>query len=320
MLETKNLNVVYTSGSSLSFKKKRIVAVEDVSLKIQKGKTLGLVGESGCGKSTLGRAILGLVPIESGSIFLDEEPIHEKSRKEWLPIRKKIQVIFQDPYSSLNPRMTIEEIISEGLIVHFPGLNKLKIRELVATILNKVNLSTNILQRYPHEFSGGQRQRIAIARALVLEPELVVCDEAVSALDISTQASVINLLKELKSMLNLSYLFISHDLGIVRYISDFIAVMYLGRIIEYGNKNDLINNPKHPYTKALFSSSFDIKNRDKERVVIKGEIPSVLDKPKGCHFHTRCPIAKDICRVESPPKVDSEGDNWTFCHFPMSNK
>lgn len=229
MLSLNQLHVSYSSGSSLSFRKRRILAVEDVSLTIGKGETLGLVGESGCGKSTLGRAILGLVPIESGEIHLDGSPIQNYTRKEWLSIRKKIQVIFQDPYSSLNPRMTIEEIISEGLQVHFPSMKVTQKRDLVLEILAKVNLSHNILHRYPHEFSGGQRQRIAIARALILEPELVVCDEAVSALDISTQASVINLLKELKKLLNLSYLFISHDLGIVKYISDYIAVMYLGK-------------------------------------------------------------------------------------------
>lgn len=316
MLEIKNLNVVYTSGSSLSFQKKRIVAVEDVSLTIEDGKTLGLVGESGCGKSTLGRALLGLVPTESGEMYLDGSPIHNLSFKKWLPIRKKIQVIFQDPYSSLNPRLTIEEIISEGLKVHFPELGKKGIQEKCKNILDKVNLPDTILQRFPHEFSGGQRQRIAIARALVLNPNLVICDEAVSALDISTQAQVINLLKSLKQEFNLSYLFISHDLGIVKYISDEIAVMYLGKIVEWGKKSDIIQSPMHPYTKALFSSAFDIKDRKKERIVIKGEIPSVLNKPKGCHFQTRCPYVQDKCRIEIPPVV-RKGDHWSTCHFPL---
>lgn len=316
MLEIKNLNVVYTSGSSLSFQKKRIVAVEDVSLTIKDGKTLGLVGESGCGKSTLGRALLGLVPTESGEIYLDGSPIQNLSFKKWLPIRKKIQVIFQDPYSSLNPRLTIEEIISEGLKVHFPELGKKGIQEKCKNILDKVNLPDTILQRFPHEFSGGQRQRIAIARALVLNPNLVICDEAVSALDISTQAQVINLLKSLKQEFNLSYLFISHDLGIVKYISDEIAVMYLGKIVELGKKSDIIQSPMHPYTKALFSSAFDIKDRKKERIVIKGEIPSVLNKPKGCHFQTRCPYVQDICKTDVPP-VAKRNEQWATCHFPL---
>ncbi|WCL48539.1 ABC transporter ATP-binding protein [Leptospira sp. GIMC2001] len=315
MLSLTNLNVVYTSGSSLSFRKKRIVACEDVSLVMKKGRTLGLVGESGCGKSTLGKAVLGLVSIESGSIEFQSTSITNLSKREWLPFRKKIQVVFQDPYSSLNPRLTIEEIISEGLTVHEKNLSKAEIDLRCKNILERVNLSTNILQRYPHEFSGGQRQRIAIARSLILNPELLICDEAVSALDISTQAQVINLLIELRKDLQLSYLFISHDLGIIRYISDDIAVMYLGKIVEWGPKSEIINNCKHPYTKALFASAFDIRDRQKERIVLKGEIPSVLHKPKGCHFHTRCPKAVEICKNVEPPIVQGKDGHYATCHF-----
>lgn len=315
MLRVESLKVVYKSGGGLSFRKNRIVAVDDVSLSIPQGKTLGLVGESGCGKSTLGRAILGLIPIESGGVYLNENPLHGLSKKEWLPHRKKIQVIFQDPYSSLNPRMTIEEIVSEGLKTHYANLGKSEIRKKCKEILDRVTLPESVLDRFPHEFSGGQRQRIAIARALILNPDYIICDEAVSALDISTSASVINLLKELKKDFNLSYLFISHDLGVVKYISDYIAVMYLGKIVEYGNKKDILENPKHPYTKALFSSVFDLKDRNKKRFIIKGEIPSVLDKPSGCHFHTRCPIAEDICKKEYP-SMRKEGEGWSYCHFP----
>lgn len=318
MLDIQNLNVVYTTGSSLSFQKQRIVAVDGVNLQLGKGKTLGLVGESGCGKSTLGRAILGLVPVETGSINWDGNALQSLSNREWLPFRKKIQVVFQDPYSSLNPRLTVEEIISEGLRVHFSEYSKSEIHTKCLGILDKVNLSPSILSRYPHEFSGGQRQRLAIARALILNPDLVICDEAVSALDISTQAQVINLLKDLKEELNLSYLFISHDLGIVKYISDEIAVMYLGKIVEWGDKKKIIGNPMHPYTKALFSSAFDFRDRKKERVVIEGEIPSVLKKPTGCHFHTRCPYVQNICKTQVPPQVEREtGDHRATCHFPL---
>jgi peptide/nickel transport system ATP-binding protein len=317
MLELKQLNVTYTNRKFFSFQATELRAVEDVSFSVPKGTILGLVGESGCGKSTLGRAILQLLPIKSGSILYDGENIHELKSAEQLALRKKIQVIFQDPYSSLNPRLTIGEIITEGLLVHHKQLDQKERLGLAKNSLTQVNLSESILSRYPHEFSGGQRQRIAIARALILSPELVICDEAVSALDISTQAQVINTLLDLRDKLNLSYLFISHDLNIVKHISDFIAVMYLGRVVEFGNKKSIMEKPAHPYTNALFSASFDLKNRTRASRPLQGEIPSIIKKPTGCYFHTRCPIAKDICKSEIPITKTLPDDRKVACHFPI---
>jgi oligopeptide/dipeptide ABC transporter ATP-binding protein len=316
MIELKNLYVSYFSGSVLGWNAKEIKAVEDVSFSIKSSETVGLVGESGCGKSTLGKAMLGLLPIASGELIFEGQNLNGIKKSEWLPLRKSIQVIFQDPYSSLNPRMTIFEIISEGVEIHFPEFSKVEIIDKVKEMLTKVNLSVDILDRYPHEFSGGQRQRIAIARALILNPKLIICDEAVSALDVSTQAQVMNLLKTLKKDFNLSYLFISHDLNIVKYISDKIAVMYLGKIVEFGKRDQITNKPSHPYTKALFASSYDLKNRNRERPTLIGEIPSVINKPEACYFHTRCPIAKEICRTKKPEKVNLHEDHFTYCHFP----
>ncbi|MDZ4728182.1 MAG: ABC transporter ATP-binding protein [Leptospira sp.] len=317
MLKVEHLNVVYKNRKIFSIKSTEIIAVEDVSFQIPKGKILGLVGESGCGKSTLGRAILQLLPIQSGKIEYDDENISELNSKKQLALRKKIQVIFQDPYSSLNPRLTVGEIISEGLLVHHKNLTHEQRFIKAKEVLKQVNLSADILSRYPHEFSGGQRQRIAIARALILEPELVVCDEAVSALDISTQAQVINTLLDLRENLKLSYLFISHDLNIVKHISDLIAVMYLGKIVEYGPKYLIMNSPAHPYTRALFSASFDIKNRERSDRSLKGEIPSISNKPSGCYFHTRCPIAEDICQKQIPEVKSFSDGRKVACHFPL---
>ncbi len=317
MLEIKSLTVSYETGSSLSFRKRKIRAVEDVDLMISHGEIHGLVGESGCGKSTLGRAILGLVKVEKGSIFFEEKPLHLFSRRDWKKIRRDIQVVFQDPFSSLNPRLTIEEIITEGLYVHYPRLTKYEKKKKALDILDRVNLPSNSLERYPHEFSGGQRQRIAIARALVLNPKFVILDEAVSALDISTQAAVLNLLMDLKKEFNLSYLFISHDLGIVRYMSDKISIMYLGKIVETGCKKDIIEFPSHPYTKALFDSAFDLSIRRKPKISIKGEIPSAVNKPSGCIFHTRCPIVQDICRLQIPKVAKDRYGKVVHCNFPL---
>ncbi len=314
MLEVENLNVTYPVKTDLFFQKKFIRAVEDVNLQIKKCETVGLVGESGCGKSTLGRAILRLQNAESGVVKFQGTDLLKLSQKELRPFRKKIQVVFQDPYSSLNPRMTISEIVTEGLFNH-EKISKKEGLEKCVEILKKVNLDSEILGRYPHEFSGGQRQRIAIARALIVDPEFVICDEAVSALDVSTQAQAINLLMDLQSEKKYSYLFISHDLSIIRHISDKIAVMYLGKLVEFGNKKQISENPKHPYTKALFSSAFDMFDRNKKREILKGEIPSILNKPSGCHFHTRCPIAKDVCRLESPSWKEFESGHKTTCHF-----
>ncbi len=317
MLELNDLNVCYSNKKFFSFQSVELKAVEDVSFQIPKGSILGLVGESGCGKSTLGRAILQLVPIKSGTISYDGQNIHDLKALDQMNLRKKIQVVFQDPYSSLNPRLTIGEIITEGLLVHNKKLTRSERTELARSSLLQVNLPDSILSRYPHEFSGGQRQRIAIARALILNPELVICDEAVSALDISTQAQVINTLLDLRDKLNLSYLFISHDLNIVNHISDSIAVMYLGKIVEIGTKKKIMEQPAHPYTKALFSASFELKNRNRTTRPLVGEIPSISKKPSGCYFHTRCPIAKDICKIENPVVKSMDAERKVACHFPM---
>ncbi len=318
LLEIKGLNVSYGKESFFGREKSRVQAVENVDLDISPGETVSLVGESGCGKSTLGKAILRLLKPDSGSIIFKGEEILDLKEKDFLPFRKKIQIVFQDPYSSLNPRRTIKEIITEGLLIH-KKYSEEEVSAAVSEILEKVGLSTDILNRYPHEFSGGQRQRIAIARALILRPEFVLLDEAVSALDVSNQAQVLLLLDKLKAEFGLSYLFISHDLGIIKSISDKIAVMYLGKIVEIGSKTDMVQKPAHPYTKALFGAIFEVENRKKKKTTLQGEVPSIVHKPIGCHFHTRCPIAKEICSVETPTWQDMGNGQKALCHFPGGN-
>ncbi|MCW7491865.1 ATP-binding cassette domain-containing protein [Leptospira sp. 2 VSF19] len=317
MLNVKDLVVSYKQSQSLSFSTKRLVAVEGVSFTIPEGKILGLVGESGCGKSTIGRAILSLLPFDSGSIQFENQEIKNIPKEKLKALKRKIQVVFQDPYSSLNPRFTIEEILTEGLQIHFSNLTASEKKEKAVKALAEVNLPADILHRYPHEFSGGQRQRIAIARALILEPSLVVCDEAVSALDISTQAQVINNILLLREKFGLSYLFISHDLNIVKHVSDRIAVMYLGQIVEECSRDEISQKPLHPYTKALFSASFDLKDRTKISHPLVGEIPSLMNKPRGCRFHTRCPIVQDICKMEEPVETFPTPTRRVKCHFPL---
>ncbi|MCH1916704.1 ABC transporter ATP-binding protein [Leptospira noguchii] len=315
MIRIENLTISYYTKSGFGFKKNRIVAVDGVNLEIGNNEIIGLVGESGCGKSTLGRGLVKLLKPEFGSIYFEDKEITSLSSSEFFPFRKNIQIIFQDPYSSLNPRMTIAEILMEGLEIH-EKISKEEAETKIKEILEKVNLSSNILSRFPHEFSGGQRQRIAIARALVLRPKFVICDESVSALDVSTGTQVLKLLVELKNEFGLSYLFISHDLGVVKSISDRIAVMYLGKIVELGNTKDIVSSPAHPYTKALFQSTFDVYDRKKNRIPLKGEIPSIVNKPTGCHFHTRCPIAQDLCKSEVPVWKKIRNNQKVLCHFP----
>jgi peptide/nickel transport system ATP-binding protein len=315
MIELKDVSVHFTAKSSKLFQKNTIKAVENVNLKIPENKILGLVGESGCGKSTLGRAIVKLLPLSGGSLIYKKEDISNLKTSEFLKYRKNIQIIFQDPYSSLNPRFTIYEILTEGLFTHFK-ISKEEAKEKIITALEKVSLKSDILERYPHEFSGGQRQRIAIARVLVLEPEFIVCDEISSALDVSNQAQLMNQIKDYKEQNNLSLLFISHDLNIVSYLSDEIAVMYLGKIVEWGTKEKIINNPLHPYTKALFANIFEIGQLHKKREILQGEIPGVINKPKGCYFHTRCPKAQDICKELSPIWKNHNESQAVACHFP----
>lgn len=292
-----------------------VKAVDGVSFEIMPGETLSIVGESGCGKSTTGRAILRLDEPTSGEVLLFGKNLVEMNKKELRVARKDIQIIFQDPYASLNPRRTIRKMLSEAMSIQKivpPAQQESRMLELMAL----VGLRPEYLERYPHEFSGGQRQRIGIARALAVNPKIIICDESVSALDVSIQAQILNLLKKLQRELDLTFLFISHDLSVVRHISDRVMVMYLGKVVEIADKKSLFSQPLHPYTKALLSSIPIIdKQHRKERIILKGDIPSPLNPPTGCSFHTRCPFATDKCRVEVPALREIKTTQKVACHF-----
>jgi oligopeptide/dipeptide ABC transporter ATP-binding protein len=292
-----------------------VYAVDGVSFTIREGETLGLVGESGCGKSTVGRAILRLVEPTSGSIKIEGDEITGLSKQELRPYRREMQIIFQDPFSSLDPRMSAGDIVGEPLKVHGIG-NAAERRERVAELFARVGLRQAQMDAFPHQFSGGQRQRIGIARALALNPKLIIGDEPVSALDVSIQAQVINLLMDLQQERGLGYLFISHNLAVVEHISHHIAVMYLGRIVEYADKRTLFTAPRHPYTEALLSAvPVPDPSIKRKKVVLEGDVPSPMKPPSGCHFHTRCPIAQDRCKIESPVLRDVGGGQKVSCHF-----
>lgn len=308
ILEIKNLEVEYQSKKNVFGGVKTVHAVNNVSLSADKGEILAIAGESGCGKSTLAKAIMKLVEIKRGEVFVNNQNIIEKSNNK--DFYKSIQMIFQNPYASLNPKMKINQILREPLEIN-TKLSKEEINKIVLEKIHSVGLDESCLNLYPHEFSGGQRQRIAIARALVLNPPIIIADEPVSALDVSIQAQIINLLKELKKNFNLTILFISHDLSVIKYISDKIAIMYLGEVIEFGTTEEIFSNPKHPYTKALLGAAPQLNEKNsKEKISLKGELPSPENLPSGCKFHTRCPFVLEKCKTESPQNI-----NFSNVHF-----
>ncbi|MFN5699768.1 MAG: ABC transporter ATP-binding protein [Betaproteobacteria bacterium] len=295
----------------------QVHAVDGVSFELLEGQTLGVVGESGCGKSTMGRCILRLIEPTSGQVVFDGQDVTAADRSSLRALARQMQIIFQDPFASLNPRMTVGAIIGEGLVIHGLARNRTEVADRVAELLTMVGLSKDQMRRYPHEFSGGQRQRIGIARALAVQPRLIVCDEAVSALDVSIQAQVINLLQDLQEQLGLTYVFIAHDLSVVEHASNRVAVMYLGRIVEMADARDLYAQPRHPYTESLLSAvpvpDPTVKRR---RIVLQGDVPSPISPPSGCHFHTRCPIAqKGLCDRERPQLKDVGAGHTVACHL-----
>ncbi|MDO4583382.1 MAG: ATP-binding cassette domain-containing protein [Planctomycetia bacterium] len=316
MLQVKNLKTWFPIRRGLfQHTVGHVQAVDDVSFALRAGETLGLVGESGCGKTTTGRSLLRLIPATSGEVLFDGKDVLQMPESEMKPLRRDMQIVFQDPYGSMNPRMTIRSIVEEGLIVQrigTPREREARVRE----VIHKVGLEDSCLNRYPHEFSGGQRQRICIARALVLQPRFMVLDEPISALDVSIQSQIINLLVALREEMGLTYLFISHDLSVVEYLSDRVAVMYLGQIIETASSEELYANPRHPYTQALLSSipTMDETRRQK-RIILHGDVPSPVNPPPHCRFCPRCPKAQEICRRETPPVVQISDGHTAKCHF-----
>ncbi|WP_059015439.1 dipeptide ABC transporter ATP-binding protein [Mycobacterium sp. M26] len=323
LLEVTDLVVHFPikSGIVVDREVARVHAVDGVSFTLHEGETLGLVGESGCGKSTLCRAILQLVAPTSGSVRFDGQELVGLSRRALRPLRREMQMIFQDPFASLNPRKRVGQIIGDPLELH--GLaSGAELKRRVQDLLDRVGLQAEHYNRYPHEFSGGQRQRIGIARALALQPKLIIADEPVSALDVSVQAQIINLLEELQEEFGLSYLFVAHDLGVVRHVSDRVAVMYLGKVVENSDSDGLYDSPLHPYTNALLSAvpiPDPRKNLDRERITLEGDVPSPIDPPPGCRFHTRCVSATDICRTEEPALTAHGDSHVVACHHPRTS-
>ena len=316
ILDARNLSKHYpVKGGLLRLKRSHLKAVDDINFHVYRGETMGVVGESGCGKSTLGRILLRLEDPTAGEVFFEGEDIVGYDWRRLHTLRKDMQFVFQDPYSSMNPKMTIRDIVMEPLENYRKDLSVDERVDLVGDLLEMVGLTRDVMRRYPHEFSGGQRQRVVIARGIALNPKFVVCDELVSALDVSVQAQVINLLSDLKRRLSLTYLFVSHDLRVIRHVSDRIMVLYLGQVMETAKADELFENPLHPYTKSLMGSisKGDPRNRQ-ERTILRGEIPSPLNAPQGCPFSTRCPIATDRCKVEKPP-LESRGDEHEVSCF-----
>ncbi|MCG7344370.1 dipeptide ABC transporter ATP-binding protein [Sporosarcina sp. ACRSL] len=293
-----------------------VKAVDGISFQVHRGETLGIVGESGCGKSTMGRSILRLIEPSSGSVQFEGQEVTTLNRSQLRKLRGEMQIVFQDPYASLNPKMTVGAILDEALSTHQIGVNSKQRKEMIADLLMKVGLSTSHIGRYPHEFSGGQRQRIGIARAIAVNPSIIIADEPVSALDVSVQAQILNLFEELKDTLGLTYIFIAHDLSVVKHVSDRIGVMYLGRIVELAEKKELFKNPLHPYTQALMSAvpslDPDVK---KERIILKGDVPNPAAPPSGCPFHPRCQFAKDVCKSAVPKEILVNANRSVSCHM-----
>ncbi|MCM3574639.1 dipeptide ABC transporter ATP-binding protein [Mesobacillus subterraneus] len=316
LLDVQDLKKHFPVGDQGYFAEKQVVkALDGITFTLKRGETLGIVGESGCGKSTMGRAILRLHEPSSGTIVYDGKDITNVSKRQMRDNRKDMQIIFQDPYGSLNPRMTVGAMLSEIVETHKIVPRK-ELYDYVCHLLVEVGLSEQHYYRFPHEFSGGQRQRVSIARALCTNPKLIVCDEAVSALDVSVQSQILNLLQRLKKEHQLTYLFISHDLSVVKHVSDRVAVMYLGKMVELADKKDLYDNPLHPYTKALLSAIPSTKEEEKrERVILKGDVPSPINVPSGCRFHTRCPLATDRCRAEEPAFREVSENHFAACHY-----
>ncbi|HOO33465.1 MAG TPA: ATP-binding cassette domain-containing protein [Thermotogota bacterium] len=318
LLEIKNLEKHFKLKKSVFSKARYVRAVDDISFDIPKNSTYAVVGESGSGKTTLGRTLLKLIEPTGGEVMMDGVNILQLSNRDFMDYRRKMQIVFQDPYNSLHPRKLVKTIIGEGMKIHFKGIGEEEIREKIKSVLERVGLREEHMFRYPHEFSGGQRQRIAFARTIVLNPEFIVLDEPTSALDVSVQAMVLKMLKDTKAEEKLTYLFITHDLSVVDYLADYVAVLYLGQIIEKGRKSDVFNHPAHPYTELLLNSNpIPDPFLKREKIIAKGEIPSPINPPKGCRFHTRCRYAKDICSVEEPKVAIKENGHEIKCHFPL---
>ena len=320
LLRVENLSVHFPVMRGIVIQKQvaTVKAVDGVSFALKRGETLGLVGESGCGKSTTGLAVIRMLKPTAGRIEFEGEDIAGHDQEHMRKLRRRMQMVYQDPYGSLNPRMKVRDIVGEPLEVHGLAENRVAYKERVASLLAMVGLLPDMASRYPHEFSGGQRQRIGIARALALDPSLIVCDEPVSALDVSIQAQVINLFMEIQQRLGLTYLFIAHDLAVVRHISDRVAVMYLGRIVEIAQRDELYRNPLHPYTLALLSAvpvADASVEATRKRTIVAGEVPSALNPPSGCRFHTRCPMAMDVCKTEDPVLTHIAADRAIACHL-----
>ncbi len=319
LVSVRNLKKYFpVRGGLFSTVRAHVHAIDDVSFDVYQGETFGLVGESGCGKTTTGRVMLRLDDATSGDVLFEGKSIFKLGREELRRQRRDMQIIFQDPYSSLNPRMTVGEIVGEPLAVHHIASGRDK-DEQVRELLETVGLSAYHIKRYPHEFSGGQRQRIGIARALALHPKLIVCDEPVSALDVSIQSQVLNLLNDLQERFGLTYVFIAHGLNVVKHMSTRIGVMYLGKLVEVSDSKDLFLRPQHPYTEALLSAiPVPDPNLNRQRIVLQGDVPSPVNPPSGCRFHTRCPYAQEICRAEEPPLIDLAPGHQVACHFRKS--